>query len=285
MVGHVGHTLCLAADDLARLRVDMTERHILARRFCTDQLVVDYSDFDFAAQVRRLLVAKGFVDHCDDLRKLHVQLRMSPEQMSLGDDELNAVSRAFYETDNEFIEFYHDFLRDEVVHELGCNIYFQATPTFRFHFPFEQGFDWKPRYHTDIMLGHPPAEVNIWVPITPAFGTNTMRIMNRDDSKMVVEACDFDFDAIAYDVQYNTFVQRFCHVVSRPVELEPYAMLFFNPLCLHATQFNETDNTRVSMDFRVIPVNAYDRLRKHYKGTGRRQMDFSPGSYYDRNPL
>jgi hypothetical protein len=275
---HVG----LTVDYDQALQTDLKERHILARRFARSRTVLEYDGFDFAAEIKRLLILKGIVPAVAELSLLHQIL--SPEQMALGEDELNAVSRAFYETDSRFLELYRAFIA-AVACELGSTLYYQATPTIRFHFPYEQGFDWHPRYHTDVMLGHPPAEVNVWVPITPAFGSNSLRLAGLDDSKTILKLCDDDFAKLADSVQTNPTMQKLCKLVSTPVELEPPFCVLFHPLCLHATQCNTTDRTRVSLDCRVITKNAYQRLHKSYQGTGRQRMAFAPGAYYDRAAL
>ena len=124
------------------------------------------------------------------------------------------------------------------------------------------------------MLGHPPAEINVWLPLTAAFDSNTMRLCGITESIAAIKACDADFRG--FDERSHPEFDS----ASKPVTLGIGRYIAFNPRCIHATQFNRTDDTRVSIDFRVIPVRAYERLRLHYRGTGRNPMAFAPGEYY-----
>src|SRR4051794_8473784 len=64
---------------------------------------------DIAAEVRRLLVAKRIVGSGVPLQQLHLHL---PIEMQRPDENgLNAVTRAFYETDDAFAQRYLDIIR------------------------------------------------------------------------------------------------------------------------------------------------------------------------------
>ena len=45
-------------------------------------------------------------------------------------------------------------------------------------------------FHTDVMLGHPLKEINIWVSITDAFLSNSLRFMNLEKSLSFVNECE-----------------------------------------------------------------------------------------------
>lgn len=245
----------------------------------------DTHRFPFAEHMRRLLVDKGLVtaeavaglSRLEDLHRI-----MRPADMALDESELNAASRAFYDTDVAFVETYEAFLRDVVGPDVVGNAFlFQATPTIRFHFPNEQGFDWNPRFHTDIMLGHPPQEINLWLPVCGAAGTASMCIIDMQDGIQLIESLDLDFARLAHDAQNDATLAARLAAVARPVELAYGEFLAFDPRCLHATQFNTTGWTRISLDFRVVPLGDYNRMRVTYRGTGRRRMLFRQGHYYD----
>ena len=248
-------------------------------------LSYDTARYPFAKHVARLLVDKELTDettlaNLGSLGRLHEVL--DREFTSLDDGELNAASRMFYDTDAAFVETYEAFLknvvRDKVV---GDDFLFQTTPTIRFHFPNEEGFDWNPRMHTDIMLGHPPQEINIWLPVCGASGTASMCIADMVPSIEMIEEFDYDFAQFATAVQESDTVAARCASMSKPVELEYGEFLVFDPRCLHATQFNQSDVTRISFDFRVLPLEDYERIQFPYRGTGRRRLEFKRGSYYD----
>src|SRR5262249_13171584 len=76
-----------------------------------------------------------------------------------------------------------------------------------------------------------------------------------------------------------------CAAKMRPVELDYGQYLLFDPRCLHATQNNVTDSTRISTDVRIILRRHMESLPIEYRGTGRLRMLFAPGHYYDATPI
>ena len=250
------------------------------------RLTFDTTTYAFAEDIMEILVDQSVLSAADaraisGLEELH---KIVPVEMTaLDHGELNEVSRRLYEQSDQFLDTYRrfvrDFLADAVVGE-ACA--FQATPTVRCHFPNQDGFDWHPRYHSDIMLGHPPQELNVWLPVTDVSGSNSMRIAGRTGSKRVVRDSGFAFPDFAAGVQENAELRGACDAASAPVEMPYGEVLLFDPQCLHCTQFNTSDRTRISLDFRIISVSEYDAIELEYRGTGRRRMRFARGEYYDQ---
>jgi len=81
-------------------------------------------------------------------------------------------------------------------------------------------------------------------------------------------------------VQKDDDFWQSCARRMRPVELKYGECLLFDPRCLHATQDNRTDATRVSTDVRIILRRDFESLPLAYRGTGRMRMRFAPGHYY-----
>jgi hypothetical protein len=244
----------------------------------------DIQRYPLAALLTDVLVEKGFLAPAEgqrlgDLTELHRFLPASV--MALDTGELNGISRACYETSPSFIACYRDLIADvltaDVVHG---DCLFQATPTIRFHFPRQEGFAWQPRFHSDVMLGHPPQEINVWLPLCRTRGASSMRITPLEPSIALLTACDFDFERFAQGVQVDPALQQRCQAESAPVELSYGEFIAFDPRCLHATQYNDSDMTRISLDFRVIATEDYDAIRLPYRGTGRLRMPFKRGAYY-----
>lgn len=286
-LGHYGMTVRFdSTSDQNQFLEDIKGASLLASRFGTDHVYQRYevSRFGFAREIQRLLLEKGITSSQQGelaLEKLHTNL---PEDAkALDESELNSVSRAFYETDDRFLRLYYRFVKEVVGPAFGADLYFQQTPTIRFQFPGQAGFTWNPRIHTDIMLGHPPHEVNIWIPLTRVYGTNSMMIARMDDSMRILEELGFDFEKFAYRVQCDAAFWQRCADVSKPVTMEYGSMLMFDPRCLHATQYNTTADTRVSMDIRVIRREDMEQMKLVYRGTGRKRLQFAPGHYYYAN--
>ena len=63
------------------------------------------------------------------------------------------------------------------------------------------------------MLGHPPYEINIWLPFTSTYKSNSMRITSYEDSLSVIRSCVvYDFEKFAERVQYD---DEFCKILRR----------------------------------------------------------------------
>lgn len=120
-----------------------------------------------------------------------------------------------------FREVYHAFIAAHVHPLFDAPIYYQACPTVRLMFANARG---APRFHRDADYGHERAEVNFWLPVTSAFGTNTIWIESAPG--------------------------RGDH---RAIALEPGKFVRFDGASLsHGAVANNTGRSRVSLDFRAI---------------------------------
>ncbi len=226
------------------------------------------------------ITEKNFSEHNFELEKLH--LCLNPNLKNLDESEQNEISISFYETSEIIKKNYIKFIKEIISPLLSEKIYFQIIPTFRFHFPNQKGYDWKDRYHTDIMLGHPPYEFNLWIPFTKVYGSNSMRLMSYQDSTKLVEYCDNDFELFAEKVQYDENFINMLKQKSKPLKMSYGDFIIFDPRCLHCTQYNDTKDTRISMDIRIIMESALNSYSREYKTTGRKKMPFLPGHYFSK---
>ena len=119
-------------------------------------------------------------------------------------------------------------------------IFFQASPALRVHAPSAHAAG---NRHRDSGYGHQASQVNFWLPLAPAFGTNTLHVENlRGDGRAVPLEGDFG-------------------VVHR----------FWGHELYHHTLPNDTPATRVSLDFRAVPGPLFEA-----------QAAFFEGGYYAR---
>ena len=132
------------------------------------------------------------------------------------------------------------------------------------------------------MLGHPPYEFNLWIPFTKVYGSNSMRLMSYQDSTKLVEYCDNDFELFAEKVQYDENFINMLKQKSKPLKMSYGDFIIFDPRCLHCTQYNDTKDTRISMDIRIIMESALNSYSREYKTTGRKKMPFLPGHYFSK---
>ena len=99
-------------------------------------------------------------------------------------------------------------------------------------------------FHTDKMLGHPPKEINIWVSITDAFLSNSLRFMNLEKSLSFVNECEMDFENFAKKVQYDKDFINKLNQNSKSLDMRCGQFIVFDSRCLHCTQLNITNRTK-----------------------------------------
>ncbi|NJC26144.1 hypothetical protein [Neolewinella antarctica] len=199
----------------------------------TTVLQYDPQEYDF-----RSLIA-GFIGR-DDLTSLNAEypattdrsgnsLYKNMEQSPLFERMYTGLSGA---DGKAFYALYERFVREVIRPQYDDPIYYQARPSHRILFADTPG---QSRFHRDGDYGHAPGEVNYLLVQTPAAGNNAMWI----ESTVGLE----DYRPLELEVgQYGRF---------KGVELSHGAML------------NDTNRSRVSFDFRVIPASeAPERYRK-----------------------
>lgn len=148
--------------------------------------------------------------------------------------------------DRGFIQIYRDFinfLEESIFHE---KLVYQKLPTLRIHLPDNLSVG---AYHRDSDYNHPREEINVWVPITTAQRTATIHM-------------ESSFDKEDY----------------HPIELEYGQYLIFDSALKHGNEVNVEGYTRVSFDFRVIPLSNY---KNHEETSINQKMKFSLGDYYE----
>jgi hypothetical protein len=141
-------------------------------------------------------------------------------------DQATAAHTTFYAGFDSLRGIYHDFLRTHILPLFTGDVCVQAVPTFRVCPP---GGVAVRNFHRDADFHHQPGTVNFWVPLTPAFGTNSIWIESAPGRE---------------DYQ--------------PVSLVPGEILQFDAINLrHGNMANDTGVCRVSFDFRVIPREKF----------------------------
>ena len=126
------------------------------------------------------------------------------------------------------------FVRNEVCPALGVSrVAYQRRPTMRVHLSGAKAMG-KP--HADGLepYNHQPGEVNVWVPLTKVWGSNSLT------SERAPGLGDFH----AFDAAPGEFVR------------------FDGNRCWHYTTANDTARTRVSFDFRVVPIELFDETHR-----------------------
>jgi hypothetical protein len=121
---------------------------------------------------------------------------------------------------------YRDFLRSQILPIFSQDICVQRIPSFRIGFPDSLAVR---EFHVDSEYNHQGGITNFWLPVTRALSTNSMWV-----------------ESAPYRADY------------RPVNLIPGQYLQFDATTLrHGNRLNSTGKTRVSFDFRAIPLANY----------------------------
>ncbi len=179
----------------------------------------DPTRFDFVSVLRRIY-------GIDDLASLAPEAPL--ELLTWENDQSTDFHAAFYRVfDSEVRDLYREFVANLVPEVLGTKEFcFQRVPTFRVHLPNNMAVC---EFHTDADFNHGPGEINFWVPFTRTWGTNTVWVEQE------VGRGDY-----------------------QPAELVPGQVVVFDGVHLrHGNKINDTGSTRVSFDFRCIPMADY----------------------------
>jgi hypothetical protein len=187
-----------------------------------------------------------------DLELLHTHYDYAPFTMENNSDTV--PHNNFY---NKIREGWTDFeaLYDKFVEEVVTTVYgsrdfvYQSLPTFRIHLVE----NWVvPEFHCDSQPGynHPEGEINFQVAVTSIYGTNATWC------ESVPGLGDYS-----------------------PINLSPDQFaIFYGNKCRHGNMINKTPHTRVSFDFRILPLDKYTPDMSMSSGT--RKMRFIVGEYY-----
>lgn len=244
----------------------------------------DFDCADTAQQLRReiirLLEAKGVAVPNNNLEQLHRHVSADLKKYGI-DDGVNKISSLLYDTDDAFTAAYHRFIKQTVGKYFAYPFYFQATPTVRVHCPDGENNHHYPRYHTDIGYGHPPEEINIWIPLTePALPQyHGFRRTDVAHSREILEQFGFDFapfiERAVNDKPFNIRLNDIAPQVMTPLG----KFTAFDSRCIHTGEPLQI-HTRVSIDVRIMPVEDFNAMPIEYQGTGRRRMRYVPGHGY-----
>lgn len=162
----------------------------------------------------------------DSLEQLHHDQRWNPhaEDLRLPSNQITRNSWNASKTLREAVSpettpLLHSLTRDLISQFVGPIRSVQPLPMMRVNFHGSRAIL---RFHRDVEYGQSPSTINIWLPVTRVYGSNSMYVECRSN------AGEFE-----------------------PVELEyGQALLFYGTDLLHGTLDNVSGGTRISFDFR-----------------------------------
>ena len=162
-------------------------------------------------------------------------------------DQKTRWHQLFYKAETAWWPLYRSFISEFIAPLFQEPFFFQAIPTFRVHLRANKAVG---EYHRDSDYGHPDGTVNFWLPLTIARSSNSIWIDDGDQPRSVTA---YPGDLIVFDAVHRR----------------------------HGNEINVTGRTRVSMDFRCLPVRLYRDTAARSVNMGLR---FAPGEYYEAVP-
>ena len=204
----------------------------------------------------RELVSELF--QVDELEKIHKNksewVRDEYKRMTINEENTTDFHDTFYKKLNDnwtdLYESYDKFIHDEIVPIMDEKFHYQYLPSFRVQLPDENQAVHTWHCDSDPLHKHQKGEINIWLPLTRCYGTNTMWIES--------EPFKLDFQPLEGD--YGNFWTNNGNV------------------CMHGNKPNVTSVTRMSFDFRIIPLSKYN---PNYSVTSANHSNkFVVGGYY-----
>jgi hypothetical protein len=242
------------------------------------QLECEKFSYSFRNEIERILIEKNLIKNKVSLHRLHEVLSDEMKTYNF-DDGVNQISTYFYETDPSFMQVYYQYIQFLREHFIKEPFWFQGTTTLRIHCPNAKNSHHYPRYHTDIAYGHPPEEINIWLPLTDIFSGHGFRTLSVPSSKIIIEDFDYDYEKFIHKAIHDKDFSSYCDTFATPAATPFGNMLAFDSRCIH-TGVPLISHTRVSIDIRILPLSQYKNMTIEYQGSGRRKILFNPGQCY-----
>ena len=188
-----------------------------------------------------------------ELSKLHEIKEY--EHFERENDQSTIWHEKFYDMirrDEIFDDSYRRFLKDVIKPRYNEQIVYQKIPTFRVHLPgnVSVGEFHKDKHYRNVEWAEKVKETNYYVPLTKAYGTNTIWAESEEDKG--------DFQPFNSD--YGECIEWDASNLK------------------HGNKDNITNVTRVSFDFRVIPKSRYIDSSHLTINT---KIPFGIGGYYE----
>lgn len=130
----------------------------------------------------------------------------------------------------------------EISSILGTDILIQSKINLSIQMPKDKSS--KLSIHSDSWSADSPFQINLWIPLTPAFDTNSMFVFSKYESLKIIKKLknnkSVNFNNIEKKIKKNYFVKT-----------NFGEFIIFNPALLHGNVENKTNSTRVSLNIRL----------------------------------
>jgi len=204
-----------------------------------DNKTLNYNKEKYQFKEWALSIVQEIEPSINDLETLH--LNVEPEKLSQIKSHFHKSSLKL-----EFMEMVDNFTKDYVPERiLNKNYMVQRYPTLRIVEPNQAKSSRRLVFHQGIWVGNGRGLRTIWMPFTRCFGTNTVQFLSLNDSRRLTKQ----------NIEECWTLEKFeseCLKYSFPVTLDYGQCHLFFQEHIHGNVNNDTDITRVSMDFRVL---------------------------------
>ncbi|MEM8641183.1 MAG: hypothetical protein AAGG51_20560 [Cyanobacteria bacterium P01_G01_bin.54] len=160
----------------------------------------------------------------------HLHERLDLNQYSNYVEKIEACRAELTANITQFSTLMLKFMRREITPLFNGIENTYLHPTFRVHIP---GGKTASKYHLDRDYGVDPRKLNVWLPFTKVWGGNSIWIESEEGLG----------DFLAVNLEYGE------------------ALVFDGSNLCHGSVKNDTSSTRVSVDFRFIPLDRSPYIR------------------------
>jgi hypothetical protein len=199
------------------------------------------------------------VFNCSELNRIHIHRKdlFPGEELLSKPWPFNEATDDYYKTFygklgsgwSEMVNSYEMFVNNEISKLFDEDFLYQYFPSFRIHLPGLKAVN-KWHYDSDDYHKHPDGEINFHLSVTDCFDTNAIWVESKPRKE--------DFEPI--EMSYGQFAQ------------------FDGNKCTHGNKVNLTGKTRISFDFRILPISKY--LKGKNKMSVTKSNKFEVNEYY-----
>ena len=185
-----------------------------------------------------------------ELEKIHKIEECDFGVLNMETDQTTKLHKNFYKKvrESNFLGEYKKFLREVILPQFNEPLLYQKIPTFRVQVPNNLSVA---EFHNDKSYSHSPEEVNIFLPITDAKETYTIWAESEENLA----------DYSPMNAEYGEYY------------------IWDGANLKHGNKINQSDVSRFSVDFRVMPYSKYDDT--NVKETVTTKTKLRLGSYFE----
>jgi sporadic carbohydrate cluster 2OG-Fe(II) oxygenase/sporadic carbohydrate cluster protein (TIGR04323 family) len=156
---------------------------------------------------------------------------------------LDPVYGALYDfmSTEKFLTLYRNYIKSIIAPQFGEQFFYQKKPGIRIHLPQTKTV----QYHTDEWYGHGENVINFWTPLTYSYGSNSLYVASLEESTTLIDRLEKSRAPMS---EINLQLAK----ISKPLDINLGETFCFCARVAHGTERNETADTRVSLDYRVL---------------------------------